>query len=418
MSQHYKKQLHSVINDAKNLNELLSILRCTSLDKIKLFLDQNVDQLKDIGIKNMLFNAASINQIFPSDIIQHILSFQPFESHSNCVNKEWNKLSKQNERNYYSKLQKRLNETSPITYNERENSTWIMHQNRTKLREIEKEFNFQGPINVISDIMHRDAGDRFLIHPGIYENTDEPYYAYDIRNSLVMIGIHGRPTILDSGMEECGSFICIDKTSIVNMTKMYIENVTIDCQHDVDTTEGGIHIAQNNKLWLNNCKLLFQETGIMVRKFANLNVDNCEFDGATVAIEISPLANNVEVRNSIFRNCGLGNDHRNIGEDACIQIEDSCHDLKTEEDRGYCFVKLVCDGNVFEDNYGYPIAERARNLHSHKDTDQMYVPRRELYRLQNNILKGYNAKKVKRRKNIDDANKLYFNDEKFRPFPF
>ena len=211
---------------------------------------------------------------------------------------------------------------------------------------------------------------------------------------------------------------------------VYIENVTVDCRNNADTSIGGIHLSQTSQLWLNDCKLMFADTGILVRKSSHLNVNYCEFEEATVAIDITPSADNVQIRNSTFKKCGMGNHIRSIGEDACIQIEDTYGELFDKRDREFSFVKLVCDGNIFEDNYGYPIAERAKTLSSYRDPiigmvmyiaseDPVYVPQRELYRLSNNILKGYNAKEVKKKKNnIDDANKIYFNDETFKPSAF
>ena len=111
--------------------------------KNKTFLNQIIADGDTTKARQINSKSSSTDQILPCDVIQHILSFQPFESHSNCVNKEWNKLSKQNEINYYSNLQKRLDKTSPIKYDKQENSTYIVHKNRTELTEIEKRLDFK-----------------------------------------------------------------------------------------------------------------------------------------------------------------------------------------------------------------------------------------------------------------------------------
>ena len=91
------------------------MLKHVSINKLKQHLHQSIDEMKQETVREMYFNSSSIDDIIPADVIQHILSFQSLDlKNVKCVNKQWNKLSMQNERNYHIKLQQRMNEGLPI----------------------------------------------------------------------------------------------------------------------------------------------------------------------------------------------------------------------------------------------------------------------------------------------------------------
>ena len=150
-----KDRLQNQTASAQNINDLLPFLKCIPMDKLRDFVHQNIEEMNQSQLKTMHSNAISINRIIPGDIIQHIISFQVLELENvKCVNKQWNKLSKQHERNYYLPLR------SPESWPER-HSLWkyinndpqifILHPKRTQLTEIERQCGFKGPINCIED---------------------------------------------------------------------------------------------------------------------------------------------------------------------------------------------------------------------------------------------------------------------------
>merc|ERR1712129_582944 len=101
---------------------------------------------------------------------------------------------------------------------------------------------------------------------------------------------------------------------------------------------------------------------ITVRHGACLKVENCVFDQASTAIEMSPAAKEVIVENSLFTKCGMESEYSWFSEHACIQINDNQYfDVANGHTRdGHSYsVKLKCIGNTFEDNFSFPIAERA-----------------------------------------------------------
>ena len=100
----FKERLLTIISSSNNFNDLIPILSFISVAKLKEFLNQNVKEMDVPTIRSAYFVSASINKTIPSDIIQHILSFQSLDlEHVKCVNQQWNKACKQNERNHYTR---------------------------------------------------------------------------------------------------------------------------------------------------------------------------------------------------------------------------------------------------------------------------------------------------------------------------
>ena len=173
----FQDKLNTKVATAGDVNDLLPIIKCISIDKIKQFLHQNINEATMDLTKNMYFNSSSIDEIIPSDIIKHILSFQALNlEHVKRVNKQWNKLSNQNEKRYYSSLQQNLNQNSPIPYHKSDTLTWTLHPRRTRLTRVEKHLGFKMSattrINQLGTYNARHkyvkSGDRFFLQPGIY----------------------------------------------------------------------------------------------------------------------------------------------------------------------------------------------------------------------------------------------------------
>ena len=344
-------------------------------------------------------------QNLPTDVIQHILSFQiPELPSAKCVSKDWNKAAEQTERSHYIKLQRKLDENSPFSYDDNSNSTWIVHPKIRPLTNVERELGYQGPVRCMDELYHTwHQVDRIFIHDGIYHIQDSHWN--DGETSIISVNKNS----IFFNSNEFGDYFMS-----VNNFNMYFESITIDCSKCKGGCESAFWI-RNGKVHLNECTLELGRCGVEVGKSGELIVENCKFNGGTSAIQISPDAKMVTVRNSIFRHCGRMDHGKwcNEGENACVLMTN-----KNETDN-HPTVKLVCDGNIFEDNMCYPIAERARGEYvndiEYPSQSPRYVNKAELYRIENNILKGYNASKVKKQSNIVNANKMYYNDEDFRP---
>ena len=121
--------VNETVSSAQCFKDLLPFLKLIPTDKLKEFIHQNV---KTTTSNEMYYNSLSIDQILPTDIIGHILSFKCLEelNLTKRVSKLWNKLSNQNEKTHYMKLQESLDEKLSISYKST-NKTIIVHPSRT-----------------------------------------------------------------------------------------------------------------------------------------------------------------------------------------------------------------------------------------------------------------------------------------------
>lgn len=399
MSEINKKIMHSAVESAQNVCDLLPMLNQVPLDTIKQFMNALINEMTPSAVTKMKYGSLPIDEIIPENTIQHILSFHPIDGGNiRSVNKQWQKLSDMNEKNYYSKLIHRVDQHSTIPYNKDLNKTCIMHPKRKILTRVEQELGFKGPANILSvgnDGNH--PNDRYFFHPGHYRNSNA------LEKNCSLVGIYGSVDVTVSGSEPLSIGILSEFIRMINfdMNKygninVYAENIKFDCPIDVDV---------GSKLWLRNCRIIgdkkeFGNRGIKIERKLFLHTDNCQYMAVTPAIEISQDADTVTIQDSVFINCG-GEGYGYHRANACIEIKTV--DTDSDGDRGS--VKLKCNGNVFEDNYGYPIAESA---------GETYVESVELYELRDNILKGENAKHVRNKGDLTDANRIYHGKHIFK----
>eukprot|EP01084_Bolivina_argentea_P015332 28661_1 len=469
----YNKQLQQALHEANtsanHLDDLYPILQDIPLDKIKNFIGQHIDELDQYSSKNIYFNSLSLEQIFHDDILQYILSFAGMY-HTKPVNKKWKNLSDKNENLYMKKIYSQVNEKimkSSFKYDKSINNKWVIHPRRPKLHQIEIDLGFQmlsivdlstaeknkqfndglalhlgfekGDIISFSDsdligdnklhidkkknidnsnelnrtcryiqqtIDNSESGDVIVIHDGTYKNDDdEDSDQIDIINKDIYItGTGGQVTIQDL---YCYTFCSLTGGHV------YFDNINWNFSNSL--CESFFTLWPNAKLWINDCRFKFMTIdGILVRKNACLNVTNSEFIGGTSAINISPVAKEVNILNSIFRNCGIEDGRFSSEEGGCILVSDVKYcDINIQNmNKRYTFVQLKCIGNIFEDNECFTIAERHEPVDPHvfRIRNDEFIINTERCVLKDNMLKGYNGRKVKGNIQINDANKMYYND--------
>lgn len=292
---------------------------------------------------------------------------------------------------------------SPIPFVNGRNNTWVVHHGRQQLTQSEIDLGFADVSNNIANAIARsNSGDRIFIHG--CGTVDYDGWGIDfIQTDLTIIGV-GFDAILDS-QSTTGDMFCS-----VTDCRVYIENIRFHCSELERKLVIDVGYIDNSQLWLNKCKLWLGQSSILVQGGSSLMVDNCAFYEGSSGIRITPDAQEVIIRNSKFKYCGQSASYRDSAENACILFDCNLYPL-TED-----FVKLICTGNIFEDNLCYPIAERAKNTGSLNEItiaeSGMYIDRQELYTLKNNMLKGDNATEILDVNNID-ANTIYYNDSEF-----
>ena len=321
-----------------HLNKAIKYLKWIPIDEIKKFISQKLNTTNSTSAKTIYFNSFSMNNIIPSDAIQHILSFLPsWSDKTKLVNKEWNKLSNQNQKNLYSKSHEIHNKNNIIPYNSKINKTWIIHPG---YRSLYHRFR------TISQ--HRNSNDRIFIHAGQYKFK----YAVEISRTISMIGIENGVNIKNPYKWQIGAYSPYRCDSTI---KCHLENINFQI-NDKDN----IRVCKNNSLYLRKCKLNLTCAGaaILVKNGATLIVEDCVFEtssGGMVAIKIEQEAKKVVIEDSHFRNF-RPKFHGNLPNNACIEILSIQRENRQESIGGS--LELECVRNCFENNVCYPIAQR------------------------------------------------------------
>eukprot|EP01084_Bolivina_argentea_P232997 392537_1 len=369
-------------------------------------------------------NTLKINDILPDDVIQHILSFNEYH-HGKSICKKWKQHSDTNENIYFSKIYTSIVPNSHIPYG-KNNNTFIIHRSRKTLNKIEKQFGFTGIFNNFSKAINIcKPGDKIFVHGGKYEIDHDDHWGLVFKRDIQIIGVEPNVVLQQNGQMD--KFIVIGDHSGLSFddsllptfnncfVHVHLENIILDCRactiEPTINVESVVNLEKHSKLWMKNCKYFGYNGGfrgeqhaIYVAPFCDLQIENCEFTGGSRAISMSPFSGYINIYDSWFKSFGYGYHNEYQGNTSCIEI---ATDMSSLHVHSQC-VGLTCLRNIFEDNMGYPIAER----HVPEETDNNNAYFNCTCVLQNNILKGYHGMgRAKKNVVIDDANILYYNDE-------
>ena len=162
--------LSNIDDKSKNMNNLKTIIDNVNAkdNELKNFLINKIKNMTAENVNDLFGQILSLSDFLKNDNIQHILSFVMFNQNSiKNVNKTWNKLASINERNYYTNIINALKRTTSeiscnqchakktvFKFNDQVNKIYLVHTNRTKLTNIEKELQFDGPFQSINDIFY------------------------------------------------------------------------------------------------------------------------------------------------------------------------------------------------------------------------------------------------------------------------
>ena len=169
-----KRKIRSIlrnVDEACSVIDLLPILQSLPLSVVKQFVNQQMQQATSKRISSIYHDVISIDDILPSDVMQHILSFDGFY-HPKAVNKQWKELCDMNEKNEMSRLYSSI----PLSVIQ-SSSTYVIHPKRKHLTALEIERGYKGPMNIeyafecgFSD------GDTLLFHDGTHYVKNSKYF--------------------------------------------------------------------------------------------------------------------------------------------------------------------------------------------------------------------------------------------------
>ena len=359
-----QEQVRNYVGNATNLDDLLPMLKHLSFDAVKAFVTQQIEQESAKKLNKIYYNQLSIEDIPPSDVLQHILGFDGLY-HPKAISKHCKALSEKNEMNHFSKLYEATSHNDSVA------NTLIVHPKRTHLNRIEISLGYRGPMSLEEALDSCGDGDRLLIHDGVYEQFFAPI---TIKTGVQLIGV-GSNVIIKS--EE--SRLINIKT---NQKCIHFEKIRFLAGGGRQSLHGIMVRGQNDTVSVRDCAFVGFMNAIMVHPASlqcHLKLDRCSFNVTLTAVDIRKEAN-VNISNCSFKAHGLVSDLGYINPAHYHMIMIGVRGIGT---------RLNCIRNTFEDCVSHPIVER---LYRGRNVMRRPVDGDESgnYQLKGNVLKGNN----------------------------
>lgn len=383
-----REGIHKALNITSKKADLEPFYEKISFETLKQALRDIINTNK-VALRPLYHQVINIDHIFPTDIIQEIISYQGLHLHNlKCVNKQWKDLCEKNETKSYSELDKHENKHG-LSYNDKINTTWIIPNNRNQLTKVEKARNYKMARVVRTsrdphtwfkeytiDFTGSISGDRHYIYPGHYK----------VKKHLILKGknfsLIGIPSSKEH--EHDGS------------------NSSVRLYWDVEYDESGlsaIHIDNEGHLRIIRCKIRSMYCGIHVGRNSCLDVNKSSLECGSYnsAVRIEETANKVSIQQTVFKSSKYGVQLLTMGPD---------------KNKGK---KLICKHNVFMNIKSYAIIHRPgitlRAEWNNVDDDYVMRNQCESYEIKHNKLKTSRYHKTSKIAQLQNPNRIYVRNE-------
>ena len=349
-----QQALHSYVNTATAPLDLFQVLCLANMDDLKQFAHEQITKLNDSESRTAYHSVLPITNVLPNDMMQHILSFGSFHEKigNRMICKQWNRLYNLNEEHMLRTAYRSVNDKYPDPL-PTGNDTWIWHQVRMKLHPLEKRLGFRGPLYGLQAVKtYCKSGDRVLIHRDEFEGG-KVEKKITITKDIHFIGLFP----VDSGKCE----IRVKTLTLFGHLTLDNLRLTIHSSYPQDYFKIGkdhdLRAAGARKLTLRHCDVRMDDK-IKVNNLGSLDMQHCTvkcrlgpdtplIDSELLAVEMSPWANEVNIRNNTFMGFKRGiaiQRHYPIRH----EIPDNPDDL----------ANINIEDNVFEDINEYAVVER------------------------------------------------------------
>ena len=328
----YKEKITAAlysITEKQDLKPFLDHISFTVLQQVVGEIINNNNNLSidsSLNYKSLYYAIASIDEIFPSDIIQHIIAFESLHvSNAKCVNKQWNKLYHMNAKKGWSEM-KDHEETHGLPYDENKNTTRIVSTKRNQLTKSEADMGFEmgrvlrtkedddGVTRYIYtiDLSNAISGDRYFIWPDYYQMNNPTILR---KKNLSFIGMPSHNGLYsDSG-------------------------VRIFFGSDYDA-RAAIYIEQG-QFRMFRCRITSVCCGIYVGENSSLSLIKSQIEGGPFhAAIIIADCNKVVIEQTVIEGSKNG-----------------IHLIRMNQDQGK---KLICRDNLFKNINSYAIINKER----------------------------------------------------------
>ena len=273
------------IDRATSITDLIPMIKHIDLGEIKRILKCKIDSpMSDSQQSEMFFDSVSIEQSLPTDVLQHITSFnKAFEI--KAVSKTLNKCYEQNAKH---EIKRRKDKSMSIVGKREHSKTWLVHPDRAELSEDERRSlpTFEGPINDLQKAINMaKPGDDILLYGGGYVYEEEHL---KIDKPLRFIGIGER------GYNQIRCELIDIKANIF-------------CKNFKFNIGDSINVSKGVTAWFHGCNFFLdiQYGRITTGTECDLDFRNCNVDGGPCdAITIGEDPINVNIEGCHFHDVG------------------------------------------------------------------------------------------------------------------
>ena len=386
-----KEQIQHRITTAPDIYDLLPIMQYLSLSAIKEFVTHHIDlESLDPGdtedtYREIYYNALSITDILPGDVVQHIISFNDVCRHK-AVSKTWKSLSEKSEMTQMRELYR-----ATIVDEAHEHAsavTWVVHPKRKHLNAVEIELGYKGPLTIDSALYHIENEllndeDRLLLHDGIHESSLGCIIPHDAH----FIGL-GNKVIFKTRDQSAFQLGDVKQDHSLNVS---FENIAFYTASGSTNkfTRSIIVTGANHKVSIKNCSFHWFGSAIRFEGASScvLTVNECEF------VDVERAFNTLSAHENVNNKAAFIN---------CLFERCTKHAISLFPDESNSKMPILkCIGNTFEDIVRHPIV-----VYGNTARRRIYRPviaGSEQYVLRDNTVKGnskYNEQEF-------DANTVY-----------
>eukprot|EP01083_Nonionella_stella_P169282 573703_1 len=371
---HAKRSLRDYVCNAQSINDIMHLLTLLPFQTIQDSILEVIGGLNTDTANAIRYKCCSITDILPDDITQHIISFTD-SLDMKYVNKSFNNCCNKNKALELKHRQQIIDEQvfNPIVKYEQHNKTWIVHPTRTRLNNEEIANGYGGPLNTLKDAMDTvQSGDKLLFYSGEYIETDECEFETLVEcNDTQIIGVESNVLL------KFTEVICIDGNNV------YFKNVKIEM-------EDSWFIKEHSSLFMDDCEIMMGDS-IDVGDCATFSAKHCVFN-VPISVEYD---SNVNVN---IISCTFTQNNQKV----CIGLYNQSGKYDEIVDDPVHGTRFKCVGNIFKNNFGYPIAINKAPPRQVREILESMIT--------HNILEGYNGVNVD--VIVNSANTIYWQNWK------
>eukprot|EP01083_Nonionella_stella_P106017 305357_1 len=370
--------LLTIVEQATHSSDLLNIASLLPLETFQSFISDYISTAPDDAIHHIYHKAAPLDEILPCDVMQSILSFYPSD-HSNCVSKEFNKLTKLNTV-CHLKTRKAIIQDPQFKFdlNFKNGSNWIV------------DFNF----NLERAIKQSNDGDTLLLCDGEHMVHIESLFGVQKQLSLIGVGDEVVILLIDNDPDSLGFHM--------KQTKLYFKEVQLELrEHETYVMLPLDIFIDDSHLWMEECVISSPIILHCNSIRTSMRFKTCYFDGDNRELEMMSVrcVCQLEIIGCKFSRCGqiLENDKQ---EKACIEL----FDLDTDEGKTAGMIKII--GNIFKNNKGRSVVYNDRDEPGSKERQHNHTAliQSKIVRLYGNIFQKKNG--ALKQQTVRDPNEI------------